>query len=149
MTQRHNDGAPAKHPLQILCVDDEENVLKALRRVFRGEPFRMLMATTGAQGLDILLHTENIGLILTDQQMPDMSGREFLTAAKALAPRIPRIILTGYTDRNSAQEAVARGLAFRVLLKPWNDQKLLQAVRDGLERNLLEEETAETTFLNE
>lgn len=123
-------------PLHILCVDDEENILKALRRLFRGEPFRVLMATTGAEGLSLLQSTGNIGLILSDQRMPDMSGLAFLTAAKALAPEIPRIILTGYTERNAVEEAAREGVALRVLPKPWDDRELLQVVRDGLSGTL-------------
>ncbi len=138
----NHDNNPANQPLQILCVDDEVNILKALKRVFRGEPYRLLLATTGAQGLAILESTENIGLILSDQRMPDMSGSAFLTAAKALAPQIPRIILTGFTDKSSAQAAVREGVAFRVLLKPWDDPELLEAVRNGLNGNFQYEETA-------
>ncbi len=138
-----NEEHQRPQPLRILCVDDEENILKALRRFFRDERLPMLMATTGAQGLAMLHSNDNIGLILSDQRMPDMNGTDFLIAAKAYAPGIPRIILTGYADKNIAQEAVRRGLAFRVLQKPWNEAELLQAVRDGLSGNILNEDTAE------
>ena len=126
---------PEEGPLSILCVDDEENILKALKRVFRREPFRVLTATSGREGLAILQTTANIGLILSDQRMPEMSGSAFLEAAKSLAPDIPRMILTGYADMQSATDAVNQGKAFRLLAKPWNDQELLQAVRDGLSGN--------------
>jgi response regulator RpfG family c-di-GMP phosphodiesterase len=129
-----------EQPVQILCVDDEENILKALRRVFRSQPYRILMATNGVQGLELLRNTENIRLILSDQRMPDMTGSAFLTAAKALAPHIPRIILTGFTDKKSAEDAVSEGVAFRVLMKPWEDAELLQAVKDGLSGNFHYEE---------
>ncbi len=139
-TMQNRNSIPTRQPILILCVDDEENILKALKRVFRGEPYRVLMATTGSQGLAILQGADEIGLILSDLRMPDMTGTDFLTMAKALTPRIPRIILTGQADKNSAQEAVRSGVAFCVLLKPWDDPVLLQAVRDGLKGNFHYEE---------
>ena len=119
------DEGRAEQPLSILCVDDEENILKALKRVFRREPFRILTATSGREGLAILQTTRNIGLILSDQRMPEMSGSTFLEAALVLAPGIPRMILTGYADMQAAMDAVTQGRAFRALTKPWNDQELL------------------------
>ncbi len=125
------------HPLTILCVDDEEDILKTLTRLFRKEPFRVLTASSGKEGLNILKNTENIGLIMSDQRMPEMSGTEFLRAAASLAPDSPRMILTGYADMNTAIEAINLGGASHFLTKPWDDVELLQVVRDGLQRYAL------------
>lgn len=127
-------GIAAEEPLNILCVDDEENILKALKRLFRREQFRVLTATSGREGLAILRDTGNIGLILSDQRMPEMSGAAFLEAAKNLAPDIPRMILTGYADLQAASDAINQGGAYRILAKPWDDQELLEAVRSLLRR---------------
>ena len=96
-------------PLCVLCVDDEENVLRALKRLLVQEAFTVLTAGSGKEGLAILHSTENIGLILSDQRMPEMTGTVFLRAAAAMLPEIPRMILTGYSDeigRASCRERV-------------------------------------------
>ncbi len=118
--------------ISILCVDDEENILRALKRLFRKEPFRVLTATSGQEGLAILQGSDRIGLILSDYRMPEMSGSEFLEAASELVPHTPRMILTGYADIQSAMDTINQGRACRLLAKPWDDEELLQAVREGL-----------------
>ena len=134
-------------PLSILCVDDEENVLRALKRLFRQEAFTVLTATSGKEGLAILHSAENIGLILSDQRMPEMTGTVFLQAAAALRPDIPRMILTGYSDVTAAIDAINQGGAYRFQTKPWNEHELLQAVRDGLDRYRLTRENRRLTAL--
>ena len=131
--------------LGILCVDDEEHTLASLRRVFHHEAFQVLTATSGDQGLAILKNQDNIGLILSDQRMPGMSGSAFLEAARELVPDVPRMILTGYAETQSAIDAINRGGAYRYLTKPWNDQELLLAVRDGLYRYQLTGENRRLT----
>jgi response regulator RpfG family c-di-GMP phosphodiesterase len=129
-----------EQPLSILCVDDEDNILKALNRLFRREPFRVLTANSGEEGLEILQSTNNIGLILSDQRMPGMNGTTFLQSATALAPDTPRLILTGYADVHAAIEAINQGRACRFLTKPWDDDEVRQAVRDELRRYLMVQE---------
>lgn len=133
-------GIPPENPLRVLCVDDEENILKALTRLFRTEPFQVLTATSGREALDILRRTAGIGLILSDQRMPEMTGTEFLEQAALLVPDTPRMILTGYADMNAAIAAINQGGAQRFLVKPWNEQELLLAVKDGLQRYQLIQE---------
>ena len=129
---------PTTESLHILCVDDDENVLKALGRIFHNESFRMLSAPSGQEGLALLRDNLcTIGLILSDQKMPGMSGSDFLEAARELVPDVPRLILTGYSDVHAAIDAINQGGAVRFLTKPWHDQELLQAVRDSLHRFLL------------
>jgi response regulator RpfG family c-di-GMP phosphodiesterase len=124
-------------PLYILCVDDEENILVALKRLFRAEPYQVLTATSGKEGLEILRNNESIGLILSDQRMPEMSGTLFLQAARELVPDVYRIILTAFADADAAIDSINRGGAHRFLVKPWNKQELLLTVREGLQRFLL------------
>ena len=135
LPKREGD-APVEEQRYVLCVDDEENILKALKRLFYGEPFRVLTATSGKDALEMLRNNRRIGLILSDQRMPEMSGAAFLEAARVVAPLVPRMILTGYADIQAATDAVNQGGAYRLLAKPWNDQLLLQAVRDGLSGNI-------------
>ncbi len=134
------DEIPLEQPLSILCVDDEDNILKALNRLFRREPFRVLTANSGEEGLEILQSTKNIGLILSDQRMPGMDGTTFLQSATTLAPETPRLILTGYADVHAAIEAINQGRACRFLTKPWDDDEVRKAVRDELRRYLMIQE---------
>ena len=127
-------NSTATPQLSILCVDDEKNVLRALNRLFLHEAFTVLTAASGKEGLAILHRTENVGLILSDQRMPEMTGTDFLQAAAALRPDIPRMILTGYSDVTAASAAINEGGAYRFLIKPWHEPELLHAVRDGLDR---------------
>jgi response regulator RpfG family c-di-GMP phosphodiesterase len=121
-------------PLSILCVDDEEHILQALVRLFRNEQFQVLTATSAREGLAILKQKVNIGLILSDQRMPEMSGIEFLQKAAAIAPDASRMILTGYADMNTAIQAINQSGADRFQIKPWVDEELLQVVQNGMQQ---------------
>lgn len=117
----------------ILCVDDEENILSALKRVLRKEDCRLITATSGREGLEIL-GKEKIHLVVSDHRMPEMSGIEFLARIKECYPEIIRIVLTGYTDVDAITEAINKGHIFKFLLKPWNDQNLRLEIRQALDQ---------------
>jgi len=119
--------------VRVLFVDDEENIIKALRRMFMDEEFEVLTAASGAEGLELIRDNENIGLIVSDQRMPGMDGVDFLAEARKLVPDAIRIILTGYADINAAMGAINRGGAFRYLTKPWQDDDLVQNIREAVE----------------
>ncbi len=125
---------PSETPLYLLCVDDEAEILKALTRVFRRESFKVLTAASGPEALAIMERTENIGLILSDQRMPDMNGSTFLQLAKKMAPEIPRMILTGYSEIADAIEVINQGGAQKFLEKPWDDLELLRIVRENFDQ---------------
>ena len=135
--------------LSILCVDDGEHVLKALCHTFRHEPWQVLTASSGAEGLMILQRTENIGLIVSAQRMPEMTGVEFLHAAATLYPDIPRMILTDHADTKAAIDAINQGRVSRFFTKPWDDGDLISAVREGLQRYHLTRENQRLTAMVE
>ena len=126
--------SPARVPVEaedtatLLLVDDEPGVLAALKRLLRRENYRVLAAESGEAGLALLAEHE-VGVILTDQRMPGMSGTEFLARARAMHPRAVRMVLSGYTGLDSVTEAVNRGEVFRFLTKPWDEAELLDAIR--------------------
>lgn len=124
---------------RVLLVDDEPNVLSALRRSLRGRGFEVRCAASGAEGLE-LLQREPVDAIISDMRMPGMSGAEFLHASLAWAPDAVRILLTGYADIGSAVQAINEGEVFRYVSKPWDDTLLLQGLNDGLARKVLERE---------
>jgi response regulator RpfG family c-di-GMP phosphodiesterase len=127
-------------PVRVLFVDDEENILKALVRIFVDEPFELLTATSGEAGLRILEETPDVALIVSDQRMPGMGGAEFLEKARAVAPDALRIILTGYADVHAAVDAINRGGAYRYLAKPWDEEALLAAIREAVDKYRLLQE---------
>ncbi|MEJ2041468.1 MAG: response regulator, partial [Desulfosarcinaceae bacterium] len=117
----------------ILCVDDEPNILQALKRLLRREGYRMLTATSGKEALEIL-SKEEIHLIISDQRMPEMNGTEFLAQVKHAYPDVLRVILTGYTDVDSITESINKGHIYKFFLKPWNDHTLKLEIRQALDQ---------------
>lgn len=112
----------------LLVVDDEANILAALARLFRRDGYRLLSATSGTAGLALLAENE-VGVILSDQRMPDMSGVEFLRAARERCPDAVRVMLSGYTDLSSVTDSVNKVAIYKFLTKPWDDEALREVVR--------------------
>jgi YesN/AraC family two-component response regulator len=123
----------------LLCIDDERNILNALKRLLRKEDFRLLTADSGEEGLKILAENE-VQLVVSDQRMPKMNGTDFLKQVKASHPDILRIILTGYTDVDSISEAINEGHIYKFFLKPWNDQNLKLEIRQAFEQYELKQD---------
>ncbi len=123
----------------LLFVDDDPNVLKALRRLFRHENYDVFLAIGGAEGLEIL-RRHAVDLIISDMRMPEMSGAEFLERAVEEWPETVRILLTGYADLQSTIDAVNKGRIFSYCNKPWNDEELKLLVRNALEQKHLRDE---------
>ncbi len=122
--------------ITILCVDDEPNILAALRRLFRGQGLQVRTAESGKIGLEILA-SEEIGLVISDMRMPEMDGSQFLEQVKLLWPDTVRILLTGYADISSTIGAINRGEIYRYITKPWDDADICLIVRHALERRAL------------
>ena len=116
----------------ILCIDDEESILSALRRVLRTENYQIITATNTIDGLKLLCENE-IHLVISDQRMPEISGTEFLATVNDQFPDVVRIILSGYTDVDAITESVNNGHIYKFLLKPWNDQTLKREIKQALE----------------
>lgn len=122
----------------ILCVDDEENVLHALRRLLRKEGYHLLTSSTGKEALEYLKEN-NVQVVICDQRMLHMSGIDFLSRVKELSPETIRIVLTGYTDIDSITEAINQGQIYKFLLKPWNDQNLKIEIKKAIDQyNLIQ-----------
>lgn len=123
----------------ILCVDDEESVVKALRRLLRQGPYKVFPALSGVEGLKIMAE-QSIDLVISDMRMPEMSGADFLTEVATQHPNCIRILLTGYSDMDSTIKAVNDGQIHRYIQKPWNNEDLLLILEQSLERVRLERE---------
>ena len=123
----------------VLAVDDEPNIVSALRRTLRSRGFTVHTALGGAEGL-AFLEQQPVDAIISDMRMPEMTGAQFLQHARAKMPEAVRILLTGYSDITSTIAAVNNGEIFRYLSKPWDDDVLLSVLHDGLERKRLARE---------
>jgi len=141
-------GWESRGKARVLFVDDEENVLRSLRRLFIDEPFEVITASSGREGLEVLKDNE-IAAIISDQRMPGMDGVVFLESARRLSPDSVRMILTGYADVSAAIGAINQGGAHRYITKPWDDNELLIAVRNAVNIFNLVKENAELTALTE
>ncbi|MBV8464541.1 MAG: EAL domain-containing protein [Burkholderiales bacterium] len=114
----------------LLLLDDEPQVLTALRRVFRSSGCRLLSTTSPNEAFE-LLATHEVGVIISDQRMAELSGTEFLNRVKVMYPETVRMILSGYTDLKTVTEAVNQGAIYKFLTKPWNDEELTATVTEA------------------
>ncbi len=134
----------------IMFVDDEESILKALKRLFRKTGYQILTASSGHEGLVRLKETEkSVSLIISDQRMPEMTGAQFLEQAKKIFPDAIRYLLTGYSDMDAIVDAVNKGEIHRYLTKPWNDNDLLLLVQQALQQYELVFENRRLTVLTQ
>ncbi|QPK64293.1 Flp pilus assembly complex ATPase component TadA [Methylomonas sp. LL1] len=123
----------AKAAYRILFVDDEPNILSALRRIFRRENYHIDTALSGAEALQ-LLKDNPYQLVISDYKMPVMNGAELLKRVKALHPATIRIMLTGEADTGAVLGAINEGAVYKFILKPWNDDDLRITVGLALEQ---------------
>jgi two-component system NtrC family sensor kinase len=118
---------------KILFVDDEENVLRAIRRHFLDEGYEILTADSARDGLEIL-ERESVPVVVSDFRMPEMNGGEFLREVCQRWPETIRLVLSGYADIGSVISAINEGEIFKFISKPWRENELKDAVRDALSK---------------
>jgi len=128
----------------LLIVDDEPNVLSALRRLCQNSAIPPALpdpsVTTFTSPLAALAHIANhkADLVISDYRMPDMDGAVFLTRVKEIQPDAARIILSACTDMDGIIRAINHAGIFRFVSKPWSDHDLKAAIIEVLaHRNLL------------
>jgi CheY-like chemotaxis protein len=117
----------------ILFVDDEATTRKYFRRLF-GDKFRILEAEDGAVALTVFRqHADEIGLIVTDQRMPNETGVAFLAKIAGDHPDIIKILSTAYSDIDAAISSVNQGEIFRYITKPWDIPQVEVRLRRAME----------------
>ncbi len=112
---------------RILFVDDEKQILRALRRLFVQSDYEVSFANSAKEALEILEKNE-VELLITDIRMPEMDGFELLREVKANYPLTLRVALSGYTDNNKVFNALEDNLAKIYLFKPWDNRELLNII---------------------
>lgn len=121
----------------IVIVDDEEMVLTSLRSFLNLETdYNIVTFLSSVEALEFIKKNE-IHLVISDYLMPEMNGIEFLLQVRELFPQVPRIILTGYADKENAIKAINEVGLYHYIEKPWNNEDLLIVLRNGLEKQTL------------
>lgn len=132
LDRKRQDGEQGGQTLLLL--DDEANILRALKRVLRRDGYRILTTTSAKEAFE-LLATEEVQVIVSDQRMPEMSGTEFLSRAKELYPETVQIVLSGYTDLKTVTEAINESAIYKFLTKPWDDGELRLVVQQAFRQS--------------
>ncbi len=117
----------------VLFVDDEVHILKAVKRLFLGMDYDVLVAEDAHEALDVV-HSREVAVVVSDQRMPGLSGSELLEEIRRKYPHITRIMLTGNNDVATAMEAINAGQVFRFITKPWEHDTFIEVVEQGVEQ---------------
>lgn len=121
----------------VLIVDDDANLLSALRRQLRGR-FMIATAMGGEQALELIKsHPEKPAVILCDMRMGGISGVETLQQVKECSPDTVRLMLTGNADMQTAIDAINEGAIFRFLTKPCPQETLESCLNAAMEQHRL------------
>ncbi len=134
---------------KLLFVDDDHNVLAAIKRMLFGEPYEQFYSSSAREALELIKKCP-VDVIVSDMRMPEMDGIAFLEKSIEILPEAIRIILSGQADMYSVMEAINRGGIWRFISKPWNDEDMKCTIHNAFdlyairrERSLLLEELAE------
>jgi DNA-binding NtrC family response regulator len=130
MSERMRDGEP---PLTILVVDDDPLVLMTLKRALAAEGYKVFETGDPKEAPGVLAR-EAIDVLISDLDMPGMSGLALLAQVRREFPAVVRILLTGAATLGSALDAINKGEVFRYLTKPWRTEELRAAITDAAGR---------------
>ena len=125
--------APLDERNRILIIDDEQIVLVALSETLKREGYQVVALANPLDGLE-LIQRESFGVILTDQQMPQLTGLEFLARAKQHQPDATRILITAVLSLSVAIDAINKGEIYRFIVKPWLREELLVTIKNAVQR---------------
>ncbi len=118
---------------RLLIVDDEEIVLAALRATLVREGYQVVTAANAVQALT-LLKEQTFSVIITDQQMPMVTGLELLAQVKQIQPDATRILITAVLSLNTVIDAINKGEIYRFVVKPWLREELLATIKNAVQR---------------
>ncbi len=121
----------------IVIVDDEEMVLTSITSFLNLESdYNVTTFLSPGEALNYIKNN-NANLVISDYLMPEMDGISFLSKVKEINPQVPRILLTGYADKENAIKAINDVGLYQYIEKPWDNDDLLIILRNGLEKQQL------------
>ena len=124
---------PGARPVTLLIVDDEPAILKALQRIVRDEGYRVLTALDAEEALR-LVASESVDVVLSDMDMPGMSGLDLMVRLRRNHPSAVRLLLTGRGTLAAAVGAINDGEVYRFMTKPWDIDELREVLRQAAAR---------------
>jgi signal transduction histidine kinase len=133
--------------LAIICVDDEEIVLRSLQEQLKlsfGKDYDIAIASSGKDALAIIAELQennvDVALVISDQIMPGMKGDELLIQVHTYYPKTMTVLLTGQADTQAIVNAVNRANLYRYIPKPWDETDLILTVSEALRRYTQEQQ---------
>jgi len=128
-----------QEPPVILLVDDEEMIITSIKSFLAIETdYQLLSYTSPVKALeDLQTKIKGLDLVISDYLMPEMDGISFLAEVKKKFPLVPRILLTGYADKENAIKAINNVGLYQYIEKPWDNDDLRLIIRNGLEKRQL------------
>jgi len=123
----------------ILLVDDEEMIISSIKSFLAIESdYQLMTYTSPVKALeDLQTKIKRLDLVISDYLMPEMDGISFLAEVKKKFPMVPRILLTGYADKENAIKAINNVGLYQYIEKPWDNDDLRLIIRNGLEKTIL------------
>jgi DNA-binding NtrC family response regulator len=121
----------------IVIVDDEDMVLTSLNSFLTLETEYNVKTFVSVKEALEYIESDSVDLVISDYLMPEMDGISFLAKVREIKPEVPRIILTGYADKENAIKAINNVGLFQYIEKPWDNDDLLIILRNGLEKKKL------------
>ncbi len=126
---------------RILVVDDEESIREFFEIMLKREGYEVITASNGREGLEALKNHQ-VELVISDIQMPEVSGMEFLAKAKEIDPEMVMIMITAFGSTETAVEAMKLG-AYDYVQKPFKIDEVKIIIRQALERRSLKMENVQ------
>jgi CheY-like chemotaxis protein len=120
------DSSGPRKPL-IVCVDDDPEILRSIKRLFRNEPYEVLLTEYPAQVLQWICD-RRVDLLIADQRMPEMNGSDLLEVVQDYSPETACMILSGFPDTALIVEEAQLRIE-HLITKPWDNAQLVETIR--------------------
>lgn len=130
----------------LLLVDDEENILSALNRIFREEKIYEIITAHDAQDALQKISKTAVDIVISDQRMPGMGGAELLKEIRDTHPDSIRFLLSGYADVEAIISAINEGDIYRFIKKPWNNEEIKDLVKISITQRDVSRIISEAVF---
>ncbi|MEM7247823.1 MAG: HD domain-containing phosphohydrolase [Acidobacteriota bacterium] len=141
--------AAEEHPIAVLFVDDDVQVLASLKRLFHRDPRSFHFASSPAEARELLRRNRSVGVVVSDQTMPVTDGLSFLGSLQDERRELVKVLLTARDDTATLSRAINSGAVFRFLAKPWDEDELRGLIDDALRQAALLRENRRLRLLSE